>query len=46
MKLEEVRCPKCGKKFAEHLEGGVLVVWCRYCRKLFTIDRTPKAMLA
>lgn len=38
-----VRCPKCSKKLAEHLEGGLLLVWCRGCRQVVKVDRRVKA---
>jgi phage FluMu protein Com len=36
--LREIRCPGCGKKLAEGLEGGILYVTCR-CGKSVVIDR-------
>ena len=33
-----VRCGNCGKKLAEALVGGLLVVRCRGCDRIVTID--------
>ena len=38
---EAVRCTYCGKKVAEALEGK-LVVTCRGCKNVATIQREPK----
>ncbi len=33
----EVRCPDCGKKYAEHLEGR-MVFFCRKCQESKEVD--------
>ena len=37
MILQEVRCPHCQKKLAEHLVG-LGVFWCRKCDKMVRIQ--------
>lgn len=32
-----VRCPRCGRKLAESLEG-VLSAWCRRCDRVVTVE--------
>ena len=36
--LREIRCPKCNKKLAEHMEEGLLVIKCR-CGAEVILDR-------
>ena len=43
--MEAVRCPECGKKYGEHLEGGLLIIFCRECQKHQVIDRREAAVL-
>jgi len=38
--MKEVRCPYCGKKLAEHVEG-LAIITCR-CGQVVTIDRRVK----
>jgi phage FluMu protein Com len=39
----EVRCPTCNKKLAERFEEGLLVVLCRGCKRIVTLDKRVKA---
>ena len=41
--MQAIRCPRCTKKLAEHLEGGLLLVYCRACREIVKFDKRIRA---
>lgn len=43
---EAVRCPHCGLKFAESMEGGLLTVYCRRCAKTIILDKRVRAPIS
>lgn len=42
--MQEVRCQKCNKKLAEHVEG-LFITTCPRCHELVYVDRRDKAKL-
>jgi len=38
-----VRCPRCNKKLAEALHGGLLRILCRRCKLIAIFDRRSEA---
>lgn len=36
---DEIRCPECGKKFAEMMVDGLLIVTCPRCHKRQRFDK-------